>query len=629
MKKITTIFLCILLTFSFLTVFANEDEKLPEKTEISFRVGESTLLINGREVTVETPYIAGEGTTLVPLRVITEAFGAEVLWEGETKTITLNYPDVTIILKIGNTEVKVNDHTEKLPVPPALSPNGVTMVPLRFISETFGAEVSYKEGLITVTKSDISFGTLVSNLTDKEKIGDSYHLWVMNTPKNLILSDKSVDGSVVEFSGNDISLSIIVEDKTEDFSLEAAYVELKERFGKNIVLVDTEFKKEENGKGFFLYQCKDDTVFVDMRCHTTDKKVYLFAYYVPVSDINSHNSLISIAESFEIGEINGDFHDISEVNDGFLSYKNEMLNLSLMYPADYTIYEYAFNDIVFYSDPEDEDPYADFRLCIYSVTDKVNAKSLAEADRASRLDYSNPEFSQISELTTYTDNDTVFYKYTQEIVNTKNTDIFITDIFFEKGAYLYNICFYKEKDSDLDIDKILKSIEAEKIDAKKIGKLIRNDSDPQILYPAKNKYWSITLPSTWSADSENTSASSMFSHQYSDSTIGITATQYDTNYTSSQFASLLRSEIKDMKKKGYSDNSQITSVTINGEKLYKFTIKGVFDEETIYYTAYAIFKDNIRYDIIFATDDMSYTEKILAEAESIINTFKIEYKKDK
>ena len=214
MKRLICALLVILLTFTAVTAFAEKNLPLPEKTEISFKVGDSILLINGKEVTVETPYIAGEGTTLVPLRVITEAFGAEVLWDGETKTITLNYPDVTIILQIDNKIAKINDHTEELPVAPTLSDSGVTMVPLRFISETFGAEVTYDSGLITVTKSALDFGKTLSNLTDKEKIGDSYQQWTINTPKDLILAEKSPAGDKVSFTGEDSALIIAIDKRT-------------------------------------------------------------------------------------------------------------------------------------------------------------------------------------------------------------------------------------------------------------------------------------------------------------------------------------------------------------------------------------------------------------------------------
>lgn len=147
LKKLTALVLVMALISSF-SAFAEDKD-----VEISFKVGESTLMVNGSELTVETPYVAGEGVTLVPLRIITEAFGAEVTWDGETKSIALKYPGVDILLTIGSKIAEVNKKAETLLEAPALSESGVTMVPLRFISETFGAEVSYddKTSAIKVT----------------------------------------------------------------------------------------------------------------------------------------------------------------------------------------------------------------------------------------------------------------------------------------------------------------------------------------------------------------------------------------------------------------------------------------------------------------------------------------------
>lgn len=124
-----------------------------QSVEISFKVGDSILKINGEDVEVETPYVVGEGTTLVPLRVISEAFGAEVTWDGETKTVVIVHNENTITIQIDNNKAFVNDGEETLEEAPQLTENGFTMVPLRFISETLGAEVSYDEATQGITVS--------------------------------------------------------------------------------------------------------------------------------------------------------------------------------------------------------------------------------------------------------------------------------------------------------------------------------------------------------------------------------------------------------------------------------------------------------------------------------------------
>ena len=211
MKKIVSLVLAIAMLMSICIISGAEEAIVPEKVEISFKVGDSTLMINGVATAVETPYIAGAGTTLVPLRVITEAFGARVTWVNETKEIILEYPDVNITLQIGNLNAKVNDHTEILPEAPVLSPNGVTMVPLRFISETFGATVGYDNATaaITVVKETTDSGDTISSSTDLPKIGDSYWGWSMMTPSSLMMTDRHLDGGHTLFEGeDDFTLSI-------------------------------------------------------------------------------------------------------------------------------------------------------------------------------------------------------------------------------------------------------------------------------------------------------------------------------------------------------------------------------------------------------------------------------------
>ena len=193
MKKLlqTVAWLLIaLMAVTSLPVFAAAD-----RVEVKFSVGDSVLSINGEEMQVETPYVVGEGVTLVPLRVITEAFGAEVEWVAETQTINLSYPDVKIVLQIANPVAEVNGKAETLLSAPELTANGYTMVPLRFISETFGAIVSYDEETrgITVVKEKAESGTTVIGGVNEKYIGDSFYGWMMENPQGALMEERSFD----------------------------------------------------------------------------------------------------------------------------------------------------------------------------------------------------------------------------------------------------------------------------------------------------------------------------------------------------------------------------------------------------------------------------------------------------
>ncbi|MDB5052425.1 MAG: hypothetical protein JWM44_475 [Bacilli bacterium] len=82
------------------------------------------------------------GNTLVPLRDIFEHLGAKVDWDDATKTITAVKGITTVKLQLGNTTASVNGESKDLTVAPQ-SINGSTLVPLRFVSEAFGGDVQW------------------------------------------------------------------------------------------------------------------------------------------------------------------------------------------------------------------------------------------------------------------------------------------------------------------------------------------------------------------------------------------------------------------------------------------------------------------------------------------------------
>ena len=105
-------------------------------------VGQSTAQINGKDITMAAPAQVISGSTLVPLRFIGEAFGSEVTWDGAKKTAKVVLGSYTIEVPIGQNYVMVNGGQENIAVPGQLI-NGSTYVPLRFIGESLGAEVNY------------------------------------------------------------------------------------------------------------------------------------------------------------------------------------------------------------------------------------------------------------------------------------------------------------------------------------------------------------------------------------------------------------------------------------------------------------------------------------------------------
>ena len=81
-----------------------------------------------------------EGRTLIPLRGVFDNMGYSIDWNGETKTVTLAKGSDTITISIGQASYSLNGEAHAIDVPAQII-NGSTMLPLRAIADATGAEV--------------------------------------------------------------------------------------------------------------------------------------------------------------------------------------------------------------------------------------------------------------------------------------------------------------------------------------------------------------------------------------------------------------------------------------------------------------------------------------------------------
>lgn len=84
------------------------------------------------------------GRTLVPVRFLFERMGANVTWHESAKAVTITYGDTTVDLAVGGDVISVNGEAKKTDCAPQLI-NGKTMFPMRFIAEELGFTVNYDE----------------------------------------------------------------------------------------------------------------------------------------------------------------------------------------------------------------------------------------------------------------------------------------------------------------------------------------------------------------------------------------------------------------------------------------------------------------------------------------------------
>ncbi|MGX4585535.1 copper amine oxidase N-terminal domain-containing protein [Paenibacillus chitinolyticus] len=78
-----------------------------------------------------------------------EKFGANIIWNEKENSVIAQKSGTTIYLKIGTKSATVNSASKVLEVPAQLV-NEHTMVPVRFISEALGADVKWEPSSQTV-----------------------------------------------------------------------------------------------------------------------------------------------------------------------------------------------------------------------------------------------------------------------------------------------------------------------------------------------------------------------------------------------------------------------------------------------------------------------------------------------
>ncbi|MGB9887927.1 MAG: stalk domain-containing protein [Moorellales bacterium] len=109
-----------------------------------------SVYVDGERLALDQPPVLEDSRTLVPLRVIFEALGAEVTWDGATQTVTARRQETTVRLTIGSHTAYRNGQAVILDVP-AKVVGGRTLVPVRFVFEALGAAVGWDGNTRTVT----------------------------------------------------------------------------------------------------------------------------------------------------------------------------------------------------------------------------------------------------------------------------------------------------------------------------------------------------------------------------------------------------------------------------------------------------------------------------------------------
>lgn len=101
-----------------------------------------TVILNGKQLEFDVEPTLINSRTMVPMRVIFEALGANVDWDGTTQTAIGVTKNTTIKITIGKDYLLKNDNIVVLDSP-AVVISGRTLVPVRAIAESLDCKVEW------------------------------------------------------------------------------------------------------------------------------------------------------------------------------------------------------------------------------------------------------------------------------------------------------------------------------------------------------------------------------------------------------------------------------------------------------------------------------------------------------
>ncbi|PRO65877.1 copper amine oxidase N-terminal domain-containing protein [Alkalicoccus urumqiensis] len=148
------------------------------------------VVVNGQVLEGDQPPLMKNYRTLVPLRAAAEALGAEVSWEAGT--ITIEKDGGVIQLRVNNTRAVVNGGNVTLDVPAEVTKNNRTVIPLRFVSEHLGADVTWdsRKRVASITDERDRSG-LIEEIYEKGELFEDIILYAFthNLPIHAVSDD--------------------------------------------------------------------------------------------------------------------------------------------------------------------------------------------------------------------------------------------------------------------------------------------------------------------------------------------------------------------------------------------------------------------------------------------------------
>jgi len=335
MKNFISIILITIQLLCMVTVVQAEED-----IRIEFTAKENEKIYISGECVGEV--MMKEGTTLVPVRVISETLGAVVEWKEDTEEVVVSKENSIITMQIGNKIADVNGEKIEMLQAPVLKDDR-TRVPFRFIAESFGLTVDYDEVTANVE--------------------------MYKEPENAVITDK---GDKVNYKNKYISFDILKSDY-------------------------------ENRSPFFSYNYDDKEIQLQMEKFSVLVGIFEIKNSESMWWMRNQE-VLSAQEAMEIEEYINNRNEITEKNEKYFADGTKYYWMAIKYQnfgrEQYGVYVYFENNNVLYCMRVFGDgDYEEFTSKAFDVINSVKiekdilGKGFAKLDEEKEVQCSNEYFS--------------------------------------------------------------------------------------------------------------------------------------------------------------------------------------------------------------------------------------------
>jgi hypothetical protein len=183
------------------------------------------VTLDGQQIVFDVPPQIIDDRTMVPLRAIFEALGAEVDWNPATRTVTATRGDTVVVMQVGNATITVDNANVVLDVPPMIVGDR-TLVPARAVAESFGVDVEWNGATRTVILTTEPYDTPAIEHSDSEEYGVE---WARKRADQIASNLRLVDDWVVGEIRKDTWQYADSGDFNTTFSVSASFLEYRVR----------------------------------------------------------------------------------------------------------------------------------------------------------------------------------------------------------------------------------------------------------------------------------------------------------------------------------------------------------------------------------------------------------------